>query len=189
MLDVEDQIIKSRDAFVHGAWAKVSKAIGGGNIVPVEGEKNKDFLDKYGGIDHWHVKEDVGVVRGIASRCQWTYKRFETFTIRIGNRAVERTEFAKRIYAMDHANDGWIRPHLFIQAYFDQPKGSYENMRYAGIARMDDILKIIRDGKVGIDWREDITSSRWGNDDENRFAVVEFSTVKRLGFPFRLVEG
>lgn len=189
MSDIEDQILKSRDAFVHGVWAKVSKEIGGGRIVPVEGEKNKEFLDQYSGIDQWHVNEKQGAVRGIASRCQWTKKRFYTFTVRIGNKAVERTELAKRIYAMENADKGWIRPHLFIHAYFGEPKWSYEDFRYAGVARMDDILKIIRDGKEGEDWHEDVTSSRWGNNDSKRFAYVEFDTVKRFGYPFKLVNG
>jgi len=157
----------------------------------VENVSDKKFLDTYSGIDHWHVLDGRNLIRGIASRCQWPlYKRFQSFTVRIGRANVAATELAKRMHAMENAEKGWLRPHLFIQAFFGPPKGSYSQFLYAGIARMDDILRIIRDGKEGrdADWYVDTTSTKYGQTDAKRFAVVPFDTVKRWGCDFILCE-
>jgi len=189
-------IAQTQRAFLEGVWPQVAHAIGGGSIVPVENVADKEFLDIYSGIDHWHVIESKSMIRGIASRCQWPlYKRFRTFTLRIGRKAVSQTELAKRLHAMEHAVQGWVRPHLFIQAFFGQPKGSYDSFLYAGIARMDDILRIVRDGQQGSnaanprDWYEDCTSAKYGQTDAKRFAVIPFATVKRWKCDFILCEG
>lgn len=192
---IESAIAATQQAFINGVWPRVAKAIGGGTIIPVENVADKKFLDVYSGIDHWHVIESRSIIRGIASRCQWPrYKMFQTFTLRIGRKALKQTELAKRLYAMEHASQGWVRPHLFIQAFFGQPHGSYDTFLYAGIARMDDILKIVRDGNKGQDasnpgdWYEDVTSEKYGQTDAKRFAVIPFDTVKRLGCDFILCD-
>ncbi len=192
---IESAIAVTQKAFINGVWPQVAKAIGGGKIIPVENVAEKKFLDTYSGIDHWHVIEVKSVIRGIASRCQWPLRKmFKTFTIRIGRAATEQTELAKRLHAMENVAQGWVRPHLFIQAFFGPPHGSHESFLYAGIAKMDDILKIIRDGQQGKnardpgDWYEDQTSIKYGHSDAKRFAVVPFETVKRLGCDFTLCE-
>ena len=189
-MQIREAIGRTQEAFINGVWPQVAEAIGGGRIVPVEAVSNKEFLDQYSGIDHWHVMDNRSLIRGIASRCQWPrYKMFQTFTIRIGNKAVEQTELAKRLYAMHHANKGWLRPHLFIQAFFGLPQWSYDTFLYAGIAKMDDVLTIIESGKRGkketsCDWWEDTTDAKWGQADHKRFAVVPFSTLQRKGLSF-----
>lgn len=188
-------IAQTQRAFLNGVWPHVAAAIGGGTIIPVENVADKTFLDVYSGIDHWHVLEGRSVIRGIASRCQWPLrKRFQSFTLRIGRHAVAQTELAKRLHAMENAAKGWVRPHLFIQAFFGPPHGSYGAFLYAGIAKMDDILTIVRDGTQGTDarnpqdWYEDQTSRKYGHTDAKRFAVIPFDTVRRWKRDFILCE-
>ena len=192
---IETAIAATQRAFINGVWPEVANAIGGGKIIPVENVSDKEFLDIYSGIDHWHVLEGRCVIRGIASRCQWPLRKmFQTFTLRIGRKAVAHTELAKRLHAMENAAKGWVRPHLFIQAFFGQPRGSYDTFLYAGIAKMDDVLRIVRDGQQGRnalnpkDWYEDQTQTKYGQTDAKRFAVIPFETVKRLGCKFTLVK-
>lgn len=189
---IKSAIAETQQAFIHGVWPQVASVIGGGKIIPVENVSDKEFLDTYSGIDHWHVIESQSAIRGIASRCQWPRsKQFQTFTLRIGNKAVAQTELAKRMHAMENSDQGWVRPHLFIQAFFGPPRGSYNAFLYAGIARMDDILRIVRDGVKGRDkdWYEDCTSLKYGQSDNKRFAVIPFATVNRWKCPFILCEG
>jgi hypothetical protein len=190
-MSIHDNIYKTQQAFLNGVWPAVAETLGGGKIIPVEATGDRDFLDQYAGIDHWHILNGKHkVIRGIASRCQWRYKHvFKTFTVRIGRRAVEQTELAKRLYALDNKDKGIVCPHLFIQAWFDAPKGSYENFLCAGIAKMDDILTVIRDGEEGIDWKRQTTKAEYGNVDFNDFAVVDFVTLKNRGYNFKYVEG
>jgi hypothetical protein len=191
---IEQSIRDTQQAFMHGVWPQVSARIGGGRIIPVEAVADKEFLDQYSGIDHWHVLADKGLIRGIASRCQWPVSsRFQTFTIRIGNKCVEKTELAKRLYAMEHSDKGFVRPHLFVQAYFAQPKPSYDGFLYAGVAKLDDILTIIRDGIKGDrrntgDWWQDATSQKWGNTDAKQFAVVPFASLTKRRCDFMLID-
>jgi len=191
-----DQAIRdSQQAFLCSVWPQVASRIGGGKIVPVEAVSDKEFLDQYAGIDHWHVLDSHQLIRGIASRCQWPlYKHFQTFTVRIGRKAPGQTELAKRLYAKEHADQGWLRPYLFIQAYFEPPKPQNERLLYAGVAKLDDILTIITTGVKGKrpnegEWWEDVTSPRWGNEDANVFAVVPFASVQTRGMKFLLVNG
>ena len=158
-MSIHDDIRNTQQAFLNGVWPAVADTLGGGKIIPVEATGDREFLDQYAGIDHWHVLDGGHkVIRGIASRCQWRFKHvFKTFTVRIGRRAVEQTELAKRLYALENKDKGIVRPHLFIQAWFDEPKGSYDKFICAGVARMDDILTIIRDGVEGVDWKRDVT--------------------------------
>jgi hypothetical protein len=192
-LAIETAIKQTQQAFIHGVWPRVAEAIGGGRIIPVEAISDKKFLD-LAGIDHWHVLESRNLIRGIASRCQWPkYKRWQAFTIRVGNKAKDQTELAKRLYALKNAAKGWMRPHLFIQAFFAPPHSSYDTFLYAGIARMDDVLTLIRDGKRGrkgehgCDWYMDETSEKWGQTDAKQFAVVPFDSLTRNAHEFRLV--
>lgn len=191
--EVEKAIKRTQEAFTKGVWPEVAEAIGGGTIIPVEAVSDKEFLDQYSGIDHWHVLENRHLVRGIASRCQWPkYKMFQAFTLRIGRADIANTELAKRMHAMEHADQGWVRPHLFIQAFFAQPQWSYDTFLYAGIARLDDLLVIVRDGKKGSkqapqDWYEEVTSTKWGQKDRKAFAVIPWDSVVRRGCPFRKV--
>lgn len=187
---VSSRIHATSEAFEHGVWPAIASAIGGGSIIPVESTQDRGFLDTHAGIDHWHVMGGRHkTIRGIASRCQWRLKHiFPSFTIRIGRKDLGSTELARRMYAYENRDKGILRPYLFIQAWFDPPRGSYENFLMAGVAKMDDILEIIREGREGVDWSRKVTKAQWGQADANEFIKIDFETVKSKGYPFKLIE-
>jgi hypothetical protein len=190
METVSGRIQTTSQAFENGVWPIISAAIGGGVIIPVENTSDKDFLDTHAGIDHWHVTgQRYKSIRGIASRCQWRFKHvFQTFTVRVGRKDLNSTELARRMYAYENRDKGLVRPYLFIQAWFEPPRGSFDKFICAGVAKMDDILEIIRDGKEGVDWRRQVTKTEWGQSDSNEFIVIDFETVKSKGYSFKFIE-
>ena len=190
METVSGRIQSTSRAFEHGVWPSISAALGGGSIIPVEDTLDRGFLDTHAGIDHWHVLGGRHkAIRGIASRCQWRFKHvFHTFTVRVGRKDLESTELARRMYGFENRDKGVIRPYLFIQAWFEPPRGSFDNFICAGVAKMDDILQIIRDGKEGTDWRRQVTKAEWGQSDANEFIIIDFETVKSKGYSFKFVE-
>src|SRR5437762_25013 len=62
------------------------------------------------------------VLRGIASRIQYG-RSYPTFTLRYKRSSGAATEFEKRLYAIRHGAQGYIYPHLTIQAYISRPSG------------------------------------------------------------------
>lgn len=80
-------------------------------------EKSTDevllWFDKYSGVDYI-VKKDDNQLIGVASRVQWNLD-YRTFTIRYSLNSGARTEYDKRIEAID--ND-YIYPAITLQSYF-----------------------------------------------------------------------
>lgn len=80
-------------------------------------EKSKDeilmWLDQYSGID-WIAKTSENHVIGIAARIQWDHS-WDTFTIRFERHTGAKTEYAKRVEAIDK---GYMYPKYTLQAYF-----------------------------------------------------------------------
>lgn len=72
------------------------------------------WLDRYAGIDYIIKKPDNQMI-GVAARVQWN-KNWETFTIRYKLNSGTKTEFAKRVEAIDK---GYFYPTLTLQAYFN----------------------------------------------------------------------
>jgi hypothetical protein len=105
--DVARDLAKSSDAFGH--------LVCGGEYVPVESVEGRD-LDALAGIDGWQVRRDLGRMRGLACRVQWTERPFDTFTIRLARSSGAETEYAKRLDAIQ-SPDGWLYPALTVQAY------------------------------------------------------------------------
>jgi hypothetical protein len=218
---IELEMEISRLSFLHGAWPRLHEEFfcGTGSIVQVEGHEKAKFLDVFSGIDYWHVCEKGGV-RGIANRCQWPKvdhlpKTWEAFTLRIGNLAIEDTELAKRLHALENREKGVLMPHYFVQSFF-KPHDLYDELRKSvrektvngvleklpgamicsGIARLADILKVIIDGKKvekfsfrysDGDWYEDVTSEEWGSYDAKRFAVIPWATLVKWKLPFKMI--
>lgn len=108
-------IEKSSSVFKNIVWPAISKLpiIGGGEIQSVEDNTAKgerELIDLYSGIDAWHI--DGNKMRGVASRVGFS-GNFKTFTIGFD-------EFKKRIKAIEQSDQGWLFPHLTVQAYVDK---------------------------------------------------------------------
>jgi hypothetical protein len=126
--DVARDLSDGAHDFLRVVWPAIRPKVQGGELKPVEavapGELEAD-LDQLAGIDAWHLRHDRGVMRGIASRIQWLApdeKVWRSFTIRMQRPNGARTEYEKRCEALDHANEGWLLPHLTVQAYAALPR-------------------------------------------------------------------
>lgn len=100
--------------------------LAGGRLEPVESTTSRRRVDRdfdvLAGIDAWHMLDSRGVMRGIASRVQWGPRNWRTFTIRKSRPTGTETEFAKRLYALDNLDQGWLLPSLTMQAYLTEPR-------------------------------------------------------------------
>ncbi len=103
--------------------SKHCKDFGGGKfeVFPkLDGLSAYRYLDQIAGYDGLQVWRPV--MRGFALRVQWK-KNYRTFTIREGRPSNARTEYDKRVEAIEHSDDGYMFPHWTIQAYMDHPGG------------------------------------------------------------------
>lgn len=119
---VEDNLKDTIFDFSRLVWPLVGPWCGGGVFTSVESESHvlaKD-LDVLAGIDGFQKLPQKGVMRGIASRIQWTDKDWKTFTIRKNRGSGAETELKKRLYALAHLDKGFFYPHLTIQAYITE---------------------------------------------------------------------
>jgi hypothetical protein len=115
----EQDLEKSQKIFSENV-IPVLKTMGfDGEYLPIEkvhpNELEKSF-DAYAGIDIWFVKLEIGM-RGIASRIQTIrngYRPYNTFTIRLKRCTGSKTEFEKRLYAIENK---WLYPFYTLQAY------------------------------------------------------------------------
>lgn len=118
MNEAELQIAKSGDAFANIVWPQIEQQCGGGNILQVEGVKEKiaSVLDCSCGIDFLQITQDGA--RGIASRVQYGATNYETFTIRTKLKTNFETEFTKRLRGMENSN--YLTPYMTVQAYINK---------------------------------------------------------------------
>ena len=83
-------------------------------------EKTKNevllWLDQYSGIDYIFKTNKTNQIVGVAARIQFDVK-FETFTIRFERHTGSRTEFHKRVEAIEK---GYFYPTFTLQAYFNE---------------------------------------------------------------------
>jgi len=90
---------RSAKAFKTYVEPHLSELLGGGKIVMVEGV-TEDWMarmfDAVSGIDVWYVDNDIGI-RGIASRCSFGKKVWNTFTIRKSIDTGRKTEHEKKM--------------------------------------------------------------------------------------------
>jgi len=123
MSDFQSDLSDSAAAFVRVVWPAIQRMVGGGQIIPIESVTNDamtEMLDKYSGIDAWHLSQ-ARQVRGVASRVQWG-NAWNTFTVRYSRDSGAKTEYEKRL-ADIKSNAGWLYPHLTVQAFIDGKKG------------------------------------------------------------------
>lgn len=131
---LRESIEKSSRVFKNIVWPAISKLpiIGGGEIQSVEDNTAKgerELIDLYSGIDAWHI--DGNKMRGVASRVGFS-GNFETFTIGFD-------EFKKRIKAIEQSDEGWLFPHLTVQAYVDK-----DSLLSAAVIRTQELIGIAK---------------------------------------------
>src|SRR6266702_375825 len=104
-------------------WNAIAEWCGGGEYCPVETKADislaKD-LDILAGIDGFQKRPQRGVMRGIASRIQWGDKAWNTFTLRKSRSSKVDTELKKRLWQLAHRHEGYLYPHITVQAYITQ---------------------------------------------------------------------
>lgn len=84
--EIAQAMSQSPQDFLGVAWPRVSTfpLVGGGTIRPVEAVATHDFkdeLDLLAGMDAWRIDPETPMVRGLASRVQWS-RAHDTFSIR-----------------------------------------------------------------------------------------------------------
>jgi hypothetical protein len=152
---------KSNRAFLSLVWPVIQRKCGGGEIKPVEVLADNDLaldLDRNCGIDIWQSVDGVGA-RGIASRVQFTEKNWQTFTVRKSRASGARTEYAKRLSAIE-SGGRFIYPYLTSQAFVDATQ-----LVGVGVARTVDIFDAIKRGKAYINQTDnaDFFCVRWAD--------------------------
>lgn len=135
--------------YVNIAKPIISKLLGGGCVLPVEGSDNEvcKMLDATCGTDYFQVYDSLGLVYGVASRVQYT-KNYRSFTIRNARAGGAMTEFEKRKLAIAR---GGVYPKLTMQMYVDG-----ETISGIGIAKTADLISFVeaglaRERKTGVD--------------------------------------
>ena len=116
----------------------------GGEMLPVEGSDDEicKMLDLTCGIDYFHIYRENGLTWGVASRFQLIkdgYKPFNTFTIRKERESGTKTEYEKRLLAIEKNGE---YPYLTLQGYYNE-NGEVLSI---GIARTKDIFEMIDKG-------------------------------------------
>jgi hypothetical protein len=165
--NVRRDCARSNNAFVNIVWPKISSALGGGVIRPVEilNDIIGRDLDILCGIDYLQIIKGQGC-RGIASRVQHSSKNdvnWRTFTIResrIGS--IGETEYEKRRRAIYGEFQGLLAPYLTIQSYIAK-NGS---LLGCCVARTVDIFRAIEDGKFEM-----------GKYDNATFFIVKYKDI------------
>jgi len=122
-----DGLSNSASDFANIVWPSISSAqgIGGGQIIPVEAVSSEEFsseLDVLAGVDAWQIVANNRGVRGIASRIQWG-RDYRSFSIRYSTPSGAETEFQKRLRALSNPDEGYLFPHLTVQAFLDKKGG------------------------------------------------------------------
>ncbi len=135
--------------FLRVVWPIIRPWMGGGSILPVEGNVDAHLaqaLDRHAGIDAWHIVPGKGV-RGVASRVQWIEPQrtpWNTFTLRYARESGTETEFSKRKKSLAILEDGWVFPSVTVQAYVDYPRGQ-GNLRSVAVMNTPDLLQAFDD--------------------------------------------
>jgi len=143
--EVKRDLTASAAAFVDKVWPAIRYRLQAGRLVPVEAAAAEDLakdFDILAGIDAWQMVDEIGAMRGIASRVQWG-ENWRTFTVRRERPRRTRTEFEKRCYALDHPGEGWLLPALTVHAYLTPPKPGGQLIE-AAIVRTTDLYAYAR---------------------------------------------
>ena len=177
---------QSASDFVNIVWpaVKALPLIGGGQLQPVEATSDAEFaktLDMLAGIDAWQVLTSPAAMRGLASRVQWG-PAHNSFTVRIALPSGTETEYHKRIRALDNREQGYLYPHLTVQAYLDQVGGT---LLSAAVVRTADLFEKARllvenRSKLRLDERSRLFGFRQ-NPDGTEFLYMSWSYLRYEG--------
>jgi len=124
---VEANLSKSAIDMPRFVWPAISDWLGGGDYYPVEsaaGTLLTQDLDMYAGIDGFQKRLEKCVMRGIASRIQWGDRDWHTFTLRKSRSSKRDTEIPKRLWQLAHRHEGYLYPHITVQAYMNEQRTS-----------------------------------------------------------------
>src|SRR5258708_785080 len=120
---VEVNLSKSAIDMPRFVWPAIRDWLGGGDYYPVESVAEalltKD-LDMQAGIDGFQKR--LQGMRGIASRIQWGEKDWHTFTLRKSRSSRKDTEIRKRLWQLAHRHEGYLYPHITVQAYVNKER-------------------------------------------------------------------
>lgn len=159
-------------------WPNISSVCGGGEFKPVEGNANEDLqvqLDVLAGIDGVQILPNKIGMRGLASRIQWGDTDWGTFTIREKRGSGARTELEKRLYAIEHPEEGLLLPHLTVQAYITERRTG--SLLSAAIAYTRELIPYAYAMKKGV-WRQRVTQD---DGTINHFLVVRWTDYRAAG--------
>jgi hypothetical protein len=176
MNEIERSINKSSRAFMDVVWPVISKYIGGGDIVPVEGVTDESMAQKFdtiSGIDAWQIT-DKGI-RGIASRVQPQGKSWDTFTIRRSLVSGQKTEWHKRVETIFSQQQGSLYPAVTVQAYMNF---NYTEPLYS-VACIHTI-DLYRAAMLHDDWR--VQSVQGGN----KMLIIDWDKLADRGFRIKI---
>lgn len=181
--EVERDLGKSSDVFRRIVWPAVAPDLRDGEFATVESTIATGFckdLDTLAGIDGWQICRQIGSMRGIAVRVQYTDISLDTFTIRYKRTTGAETEYSKRLRAIKDTDGGWLMPTLTIQAYV-----SKDCKRLVGscVVRTSDLFLY---AEKWLPWLLEMESERQtyknsrlymraAREDSNKFLVVPWS--------------
>jgi hypothetical protein len=165
--DVRANMAWSAALFAAQVWPLCRDHVLGGELMQMEGRADAELariLDSMAGIDGWQI--GTCGVRGIASRIQ-VGKNWRSFTIRLSVNSGARTEYEKRLAAIESC-DGWMYPALTIQAYSQSRAGPIIE---AGIAYTRDVIGYI---SAGYHYTKPVHNAT--------FAVCDWATMLQRGY-------
>ena len=175
--EIKRVISNSADDFFNIVFPNIQSMLGGGVIVPVETVTDKYFteeLDTLAGIDAWQIENNRQGLRGIASRVQWGERAWNTFTIRKKTIGGGRTEYEKRLFAIQHEREGYIYPSITIQAYLDILHGK---LLSAGIIHTTDLFELLEAGHY---------QTRINPKDGNEFVFIDWPLIIGYGIEMHI---
>jgi len=140
----------------------------GSRIVEIETSDNEvlQMFDRFSGIDAIQVTRDHAI-RGVAIRVQWG-RAWNTFTIRYRLSSGAKTEYAKRVDAIENEK---LYPHLTVQVYLSNDSS---RILSAAIIQTRELYRQIREG-----W-DDIVEKRRAREDGNVFLVVPWDKLGNI---------
>ncbi len=180
--EVAKSLRESAEDMQNTVWPSIADLCRGGVFHPVESVIDRGFitkLDMYSGIDGFQELPELGVMRGIACRVQYVKKAYPSFTLRYSRSTKARTEFEKRLYAILNEDDGYLYPHLTIQAYMTKHNGQLLSV---GIAKTKQLYLYTQ--KYLNDFRR--VTKKPNPEDGNEFLAVWWPPYKALGNPLRI---
>lgn len=179
--DVARDLSASASDFERIVWPAIKPLFGHGRMVSIECATSKGLtrdFDVLAGIDGWHMLDDKGVMRGVASRVQWGDKSWRTFSIRRERPNGSRTEMEKRLYAIDNPEHNWLIPALTVQAYLTKPKPGGALIE-AAVIRTRDLYRFARDHPCA--------EPRYNPEDKVLFDWFRWNDLKRAGLQVGIV--